>query len=64
MPLDARFRRPVVPGDRLVLHAEIMKDRGQIMVIKCSMTVDGEMASEAELIAKVFPKEVSPKVSK
>lgn len=52
----ARFRRPVVPGDRLVLTAEITKDRGQIMVLKCQMHVDGELASEAEMIAKVFPK--------
>jgi hypothetical protein len=47
----------------LVLHAEILKDRGQIMVIKCSMTIDGEVASEVEMIAKVFPKEVPAKVS-
>ncbi|MDZ4081975.1 MAG: 3-hydroxyacyl-ACP dehydratase FabZ [Bdellovibrionales bacterium] len=60
---EARFRRPVVPGDQLVLHAEILKDRGQIMVIKCSMTIDGEVASEVEMIAKVFPKEVPAKVS-
>lgn len=53
---DARFRRPVIPGDRLVLTAEITKDRGQIMVLKCQMHVDGELASEAEMIAKVFPK--------
>jgi 3-hydroxyacyl-[acyl-carrier-protein] dehydratase len=60
---EARFRRPVVPGDRLILHAEILKDRGQIMVIKCSMTIDGEVASEVEMIAKIFPKEVPSKVS-
>lgn len=53
---DARFRRPVVPGDRLVLEAEIIKDRGQIMVLKCQMHVDGELAAETEMIAKVFPK--------
>lgn len=53
---NARFRRPVVPGDQLVLTAEITKDRGQIMVLQCQMLIDGEVASEAELIAKVFPK--------
>jgi 3-hydroxyacyl-[acyl-carrier-protein] dehydratase len=52
----ARFRRPVVPGDQLILHAEIIKDRGQIMVLRCEMYVDGDLASEAEMIAKVFPK--------
>ena len=53
---DARFRRPVVPGDQLILSAEIIKDRGQIMVLRCQMHVEGELASEAEMIAKVFPK--------
>lgn len=53
---EARFRRPVVPGDQLVLTAEITKDRGQIMVLRCQMHIDGELAAEAEMIAKVFPK--------
>lgn len=53
---NARFRRPIVPGDQLILTAEIMKDRGQIMVLRCEMYVEGELASEAEMIAKVFPK--------
>jgi 3-hydroxyacyl-[acyl-carrier-protein] dehydratase len=54
---QARFRRPVAPGDQLRLYAEIIKDRGQIMVLRCSMTIDGEPAAEVEMIAKVFPKE-------
>lgn len=53
---NARFRRPVVPGDQLILTAEITKDRGQIMVLQCQMLIDDEVVSEAELIAKVFPK--------
>jgi beta-hydroxyacyl-ACP dehydratase FabZ len=53
---EARFRRPVVPGDRMVLTAEITKDRGQIMMLRCQCHVDGELASEAEMIAKVFLK--------
>src|SRR5579871_5167035 len=31
---DAKFRRPVVPGDVLTLHAEIVKDRGSILIVK------------------------------
>ncbi len=53
---SARFRRPVVPGDQLILQAEIIKDRGQIMVLQCTLHVDGELASEVEMIAKIFPK--------
>ncbi len=52
---DARFRRPVIPGDTLELTAEILKDRGQILVVKCEARVDGQIAAEAELIAKIFP---------
>jgi 3-hydroxyacyl-[acyl-carrier-protein] dehydratase len=57
---DARFRRPVSPGDTLVLEAEILKDRSGILVIKCTAKIDGQIACEAELIAKVFPLEGAP----
>ena len=54
---EARFRRMVVPGDILMLHAEIMKDRGSILVVKVEARVDGQIASEAEILAKVSPKD-------
>lgn len=53
---EARFRKPVVPGDRCEILAEILKDRGQILVVRCEMRVDGEVVSETDMIAKVFPK--------
>ena len=55
---EARFRRPVIPGDTLHLSAEIMKDRGQILVVKCEARVNGQVVAEAELIAKMFLLEV------
>jgi 3-hydroxyacyl-[acyl-carrier-protein] dehydratase len=58
---DARFRRPVVPGDTLVLEAEVIKDRSGILVVKCSASVNGHIACEAEIIAKVFLLEGSAK---
>lgn len=58
---EAKFRRPVVPGDRLTLTAEIIKDRGQILAIKCEIHIDGELVSEAQMLAKVFLKEAAPK---
>lgn len=54
---EARFRKPVVPGDRCEIVAEVTKDRGQILVVRCEMRVEGEIVSEAEMIAKVFLKE-------
>jgi 3-hydroxyacyl-[acyl-carrier-protein] dehydratase len=54
---EARFRRPVVPGDVLVLTAEVIKDRSSLLVIKCQATVDGQVVCDAEIIAKMFPME-------
>lgn len=51
----ARFRRPVVAGDRLEITAEVIKDRSQILVIRCEARVDGQVVCESELIAKMFP---------
>lgn len=55
---EARFRRPVVPGDVLTLTAEVIKDRASLLVIKCEATVDGQKVCEAEIIAKMFPLEM------
>lgn len=54
---EAKFRRQVVPGDQLLLHAEVLKDRGSILIVKCEARVDGQVASEVELMAKVAPKD-------
>ncbi len=51
----ARFRKPVTPGDVIEITAEIIKDRGQILVFSCTASVDGSVVAEAELIAKMFP---------
>lgn len=55
---EARFRRPVTPGDTLELTAEVLKDRSMILVVKCQAHVNGQLAAEAEIIAKMFPMEV------
>ncbi len=52
MSIDgARFRRPVVPGDRLELHAEIVKRKGAIWRQKGAAIVDGQTVAEAEFMA-------------
>ena len=53
----ARFRRPVIPGDTLEITAEVLKDRGSMLVVKCEARVSGQVACECELLAKVFPLE-------
>lgn len=54
----ARFRRPVVPGDRLELHVEVTKHKGAVWKEKGTAIVDGQVAAEAEFMAMlVDPKD-------
>jgi len=46
---NARFRRKVVPGDRLKLEVEIIKIKGPMGIGKGTATVDGVVACECEL---------------
>ena len=46
----ARFKRPVEPGDQLVLEAVIDRVRAGIYKYKTRAFVDGEVAAEAELM--------------
>jgi 3-hydroxyacyl-[acyl-carrier-protein] dehydratase len=49
----ARFKRPVVPGDQLVLEAELVRAKSRIYKFKARATVGGELAVEAELMCTV-----------
>jgi len=46
---NVKWRRPVVPGDVLVMEIELTKARGKIGKAKCLCKVDGEIVSEAEV---------------
>jgi 3-hydroxyacyl-[acyl-carrier-protein] dehydratase len=53
MSIDrAKFRRPVVPGDRLTLDIEVLRQKMSVWRFRGLATVDGERAAEAELMAK------------
>lgn len=45
----ARFRRPVVPGDRLVYEVEILRLRQSYCRLRGEARVDGEVAAEATM---------------
>jgi len=47
---NARFKRPVVPGDQLRLEARIIKNMRGIWKFETRALVDGQVASEAELM--------------
>ena len=48
-----RFKKVVRPGDKLDFYSEIIKLRGPIIKTKCTASVDGETAVEAELMCAV-----------
>ena len=46
---SAKFKKKVVPGDKLKLECEIIKQKGPVGVGKATATVDGKVAVSAEL---------------
>jgi beta-hydroxyacyl-ACP dehydratase FabZ len=46
---NVRMRKPVRPGDRLVIEAEAMRVRPRMGQCRCTARVDGELAAEAEI---------------
>ncbi len=50
-----KFRRAVIPGDRLDIHARIIKNRGnKLAVVAAECRVGEELASSAELMFSVY----------
>lgn len=49
----ARFKKPVSPGDQLNLHVEIIAHKRGIWKFKAEARVDGQVATEAELMCTV-----------
>lgn len=47
---DARFKRPVRPGDVLELEGSVLTERRQLMKFDCAARVDGELACTVKLI--------------
>ncbi|MCB1843954.1 MAG: 3-hydroxyacyl-ACP dehydratase FabZ [Halioglobus sp.] len=47
---DLRFRRPCVPGDRLMLHATVLSSRRGLWKFDVRAEVDGELAASAVIL--------------
>lgn len=47
----ARFKRVVLPGDRLDMEVTLLRDRGNFVIMRGRATVDGQLAAEAELMS-------------
>ena len=50
---DARFRRPVVPGDQLRIEVNVVARRGTFCKLHGRASVNGELAAEATLMCKM-----------
>ena len=47
---DVRFKRPVVPGDRLQLESRVISEKRGIWKFECKATVDGVLAASATIL--------------
>jgi beta-hydroxyacyl-ACP dehydratase FabZ len=55
---NAKFRKPVIPGDQLIFNVEVIKVvRGAIVQCHGEATVDGTKVSEADLMFTLVKKE-------
>ena len=50
---QARFRQPVVPGDRLELHVEKQRSRGNVWKFRGEAKVDQKLVAEANYSAMI-----------
>lgn len=50
----ARFRKPVVPGDRLYIHVTKLRNRGNVWKFQAEAKVDDAVVAEAEYAAMIM----------
>ncbi|MEJ7608035.1 MAG: 3-hydroxyacyl-ACP dehydratase FabZ [Bryobacteraceae bacterium] len=53
---EAKFRKPVTPGDKLRIEANILRLKPSVAKIHCVATVDELVVAEAELICSLIDK--------
>src|SRR6185369_11777682 len=53
---EARFRRPIVPGDQLRIEVDVLRHKGRVWKMKGQVLVEGELAAEATLLSSISPK--------
>jgi beta-hydroxyacyl-ACP dehydratase FabZ len=53
---DARFRRPIVPGDQLRIVVDVLRRKGLVWKMKGQVFVGEELAAEATLLSSISQK--------
>lgn len=54
---NARFRKPVTPGDQLRMEANVLRGGRRMGKVAVSATVDGNVVAEAELLFTYLPQQ-------
>ena len=54
---EARFRRPIVPGDQLRIEVTVLNWRSRAVRMQGICTVDGKVAADAIITCQVVPRE-------
>ena len=57
---QARFRRPVVPGDQVRFEVEVLKLRARSALLKGEAFVDGARVAEAEMLSSMVDRVAAP----
>jgi beta-hydroxyacyl-ACP dehydratase FabZ len=47
----ARFRKPVIPGDQLIMECTVMQKRASTIKVRGEAKVDGQLVAEAEMLS-------------
>jgi len=60
MAIDkVKFRKPVVPGDQLIMEVKVLSDKGRIAKLRGEAFVDGQKVAEAEFMSMLVDIEKS-----
>ncbi|MBI5238151.1 MAG: 3-hydroxyacyl-ACP dehydratase FabZ [Deltaproteobacteria bacterium] len=51
---NARFRKPVIPGDTIDITVSVKRSRTTVWVFKAEARVEGALVAEAELMATII----------
>jgi 3-hydroxyacyl-[acyl-carrier-protein] dehydratase len=52
---NAKFKRVVTPGDQLLIEAKVIAQKRTVLKVAAAISVDGEMASTADIVLVVKP---------
>ena len=53
---DLRFKRPAIPGDKLILNSTVITNKKGIWKFDCSATVEEELVAKATILCADRPK--------